>query len=67
MKKIIIVITAIGFAQCVPNLQPKPATYVEYECKCELYSVTYEFLEGSEEIEEIGSGCIEDGCNWIEL
>jgi len=66
MKYILITVLAY-LTGCVPNLQPKPATYVEYECKCELYSVTYEFLEGSEEIEEIGSDCKDNNCQWIEL
>ena len=66
MKYILITVLAY-LTGCVPNLQPKPATYVEYECKCELYSVTYEFLEGSEEIEKIGSDCKDNNCQWIEL
>ena len=67
MKRIII-ISAIVLTQCKPPLQPKPLTYVEYECECSGTSVVFEFEEGdTEAIQETGSSCIDNGCNWKQL
>lgn len=66
MKRIVIIL-AIGLTQCKPPLQPKPNTYVKYECQCELGSVEYEFLEDSEAIEEEEIYCESNGCKWVEL